>query len=138
MKFVNTKDYYGKYHKVAVSDEVYRAFQEAHNAESALQDRESYRRKRVVYSETDFLPTSCMERNMEERLIDAEADKRLYDAIFHQLTPVQRRRILMILEDDLSITDISELEHRHYSSIQESIMAALKKLRAYMSTDMEF
>lgn len=135
MKFVPTKDYNGKYHMVAVSDEVYDALRVLHNEVQALWHREHYARKRVIYSDIEYFRFHLTEDPLEREYLQSEDDAKLYDAIFHCLTPTQRRRILMLLDGDMSMRDISIHEHCAYNSVKESVMSALKKIQNYTADD---
>ena len=68
---------------------------------------------------------------LTEEIIRQEENRRLYQAIA-QLTPTQRRRIYMLM-DDMKYCDIASKEGKCVSAIHESIDKALKKLRRLLS-----
>ena len=118
----------GTYVKVPVSDEVYNAFREQTNQELELWHREHYRRKRVTYSEVDYFRFRYTGSIPEDRLVVAEDNKLFYEALHEFLTRTQLRRVLMIIDEGLSIHEVAEREGKTYASIRESLLTALKRL----------
>ena len=55
----------------------------------------------------------------------------LYDAI-RKLPEVQRRRLILYYFQGLTYAQIAEMEGCKYQTVQESIYAALKKLKKYL------
>ena len=128
MKTVSIQDYWGRWQKVEVSDEIWNVYRESHNEVQACSHRETYRRKRVVYAGAASGRFCCASPTLEDRLMDRESDLLFYDAVCRVLTPMQRRRVLALLEQGLSLRELSDREHRSYNSVRESVLAALKKL----------
>ena len=128
MNYITTKMADGKYVKVSVSDEVYNAFREQTNQELELWHREHYRRKRVTYSDDEYFRFRYTGSVPEDRLVVAEDNALFYEAISQLLTKTQLRRVLMILDEGLSIHEVAEREGKTYASIRESLLTALKRL----------
>lgn len=67
---------------------------------------------------------------LEDALIWDEQVVELYAAI-SQLTPIQQRRIRMLM-DDMSIREIARQEGCHMNAALKSVNGALKKLRGLL------
>jgi len=102
-----------------------------------MQREENARHKRTVYhgcSVTledieEMIHTGGIDALIDD-IIQNEEVRRLYAAI-EKLTPIQRKRIMMLL-DDMSYTDIARSEGRDLSVISRSIGKALINLRKLM------
>lgn len=129
MKIIGIKDYYGEYHKVPVTDEFYIEWIKLQNESQRVRHLETYHRSFQSLEYADTL-RAREPRALEDDYIKNKEILALYEAI-PKLTAVQRRRILQLL-DGMSVADIARQEHRHYSSTRESIIGALRKLRALM------
>ena len=131
MKTIRIKDYYGVYQEVPVSDEIYEEYRNFHREEDRLH-------KRAVYHGC-FVPLDSIEESISTGGIDAliedlilkEEVNRLYKAIA-KLTPIQRRRLLMIMED-MTYEEVAHKEGRDVAAIHHSITKALKHLRKLMT-----
>ena len=69
-------------------------------------------------------------KQIYDEIIRQDESKRLYEAI-SQLTPIQRRRIMMLLED-MDCMQIAKTEGRHPSVIYRSIEKSFLRLRALL------
>lgn len=99
MKTVKIRDYYGKEQTVPVSDEVYEGLCDLRREEDRLRKRIAYHRARVTPEDVEAqLFHHVAENPVEDELIQRDEIQRLYQAI-EQLPPVQRCRVLMLLED---------------------------------------
>lgn len=99
MKTVKIRDYYGKEQTVPVSDEVYEGLCDLRREEDRLRKRIAYHRAKVTPEDVEAqLFHHVAENPVEDELIQRDEIQRLYQAI-EQLPPVQRRRVLMLLED---------------------------------------
>ena len=76
----------------------------------------------MIYPETD--PANL--------LISKESYERLYEAI-HNLSEVQRRRLLLHFTDDLTHTRIAKLEGINRATVSRSIARALAQLKKELS-----
>ena len=131
MKTIRIKDYYGVYQEVPVSDEIYEEYRNFHREEDRLH-------KRAVYHGC-FVPLDSIEESISTGGIDALIDdlilkeevNRLYKAIA-KLTPIQRRRLLMIMED-MTYEEVAKKEGRSCAAIHFSVSKALKHLRKLMT-----
>ena len=132
MKTIRTENYDGTILYVPVSDEVYEALRELRNDVQALEHREAYQRKRVFYGEETYFRYRRSVPSPEAGYLTRETDRALYEAIDRCLTPVQRRRVLLVLDGGLSVQEVARREARTYRSIQQSLFAALHKLRGVM------
>lgn len=131
MKTVRIKDYYGNVHYVPVSDEVYEGWCDLRRAEDRLRKRESYHRHKLTIDKYEAGARVCEDDPIQEELIRQEEITRLYHAI-SKLTPIQRRRILMLLED-MNCNQIAEKEGRHPSVIYRSVEKSFRHLRKLLS-----
>ena len=99
MKTVKIRDYYGEEHTVPVSEEVYEGLCELRREEDRLRKRIAYHRAKVTPEDVEAqLFHHVAENPVEDELIQRDEIQRLYQAI-EQLPPVQRCRVLMLLED---------------------------------------
>ena len=131
MKTVKIRDYYGKEQTVPVSDEVYEGLCDLRREEDRLRKRIAYRRARVTPEDVEAqLFHHVAENPVEDELIQRDESQRLYQAI-EQLPPVQRRRVLMLLED-MNCLQIAQSEGRHPSVIYRSVERSLLRLRLLM------
>ena len=130
MKTVMIKDYYGKYHTVPVSDELYEEWRILQNESQRVYRAEVRHRSAVPLDEIDAYLQHPFSSEIEDALIQEERDRELIDAIA-KLTPTQRRRVQMML-DDKSLWDLKEYEHCAYNTLKESVLSALKKIRKTM------
>ena len=131
MKTIKIKDYYGIYQEVPVSDELYEEFRGFHREVDRQNKRKCYHKCFVPLEDAENEPCAAEADPVMDDLIRREEIDRLYAAIA-QLTPTQRRRILMIM-DDMKYCDIAAREGKCVSAIHESVDKALKKLRRLMS-----
>jgi DNA-directed RNA polymerase specialized sigma subunit len=94
---------------------------------------------------TPFDELSEMERSSEPSpeaaLIDVpeEAERQrnraaLAEKAFGKLTDVQRRRYLMYHVEGKTIREIAEIEGAHFTSVQESLAAAEKRIKKFLGT----
>ena len=129
MKTIKIKDYYGQWHRIPVDDTLYEEW-------CAMQQETNTLHKRIVYHEFPCDPKD-IERIQHERQTDAcaycvakDENLRLYAAIKH-LTPVQRRRVEMLM-NNMSYTDIAKEEGCSVSVARRSTLRALLVLRELM------
>ena len=127
MKTVKIKDYFGKIHYVPVNDEVYEALRDIRREEDRLRKRTAYHRSRFSLDEYEKGMRTGESDPIQEELIRKEECIRLYEAI-SQLTPLQRRRIQMLMED-MNYTQIARVEGRNPSVIYRSIQGSFLHLR---------
>ena len=127
MKTVKIKDYFGKIHYVPVNDEVYEALRDIRREEDRLRKRTAYHRSRFSLDEYETGMRTGESDPIQEELIHKEECIRLYEAI-SQLTPLQRRRIQMLMED-MNYTQIARAEGRNPSVIYRSIQGSFLHLR---------
>ncbi len=131
MKTIKIKDYYGIYQEIPVDDNLYAEWK-------AMQAEENRRHKREVYHtaamdpiDMEAMPDSDQPDALFEDMVRKDEIRLLYESIA-KLTPIQRRRIQMLL-DDMTYSDIARIEKRDVSVIYRSIEKSLKNLRRMMS-----
>ena len=131
MKTIRIKDYYGIYQDIPVEDHVYAEWQE-------MQKEENRRHKYVTYHSFSMDPTDMEELqfatgvdDLIDNLIRQEENRRLYESIA-KLTPIQRRRIQMFM-DDMPYSDIARAEEKDVSVIHRSLAKSFQHLRKLMS-----
>lgn len=130
MNTIKIKDYYGVYQEIPVEDHIYEAWKEMQREENARHKRTVYHGCSVTLEDIEeMIHTGGIDALIDD-IIQNEEVRRLYAAI-EKLTPIQRKRIMMLL-DDMSYTDIARSEGRDLSVISRSIGKALINLRKLM------
>jgi len=130
MNTIKIKDYYGIYQEIPVDDHIYEAWKEMQREENARHKRTVYHGCSVTLEDIEeMIHTGGIDALIDD-IIQNEEVRRLYAAI-EKLTPIQRKRIMMLL-DDMSYTDIARSEGRDLSVISRSIGKALINLRKLM------
>lgn len=130
MKIIKIKDYDGVYQSVPVSDELYEEWKAMANETQRIYRKEVYHR--AGHSFHDIEETySSDDDPVSNQVIWDEQVRRIYDAI-SQLTPIQQRRIRMML-DGMSCAEISRAENKKYAPVYRSVQKALLHLRDLMA-----
>ena len=127
MKTIKIKDYYGIYQEIPVSDELYEEWRALQNETQRIHRKEVYHRDWTPMDDLEEMPQHFTLNELEDALIWDEQVVELYAAI-SQLTPIQQRRIRMLM-DDMSIREIARREGCHMNAALKSVNGALKKLR---------
>ena len=134
MKTIKIKDYYGKYQTIPVEDHIYAEWQAMQQEENRLHKREVYHCFSADLEENDELLYGSGYCTGIDDLIDdlirEEENRRLYEAI-GKLTPIQRRRILMYMEN-MSYTDIARAEERDLKVVIRSLKKSFEHLHRLM------
>lgn len=131
MKTIKIKDYYGIYQEIPVSDELYEEFRNFHREEDRQNKYKNYHGCYVPFDDVENDWTSSEFDPLTEEIIRQEEIRRLYRAIA-ELTPLQRKRIYMLM-DDMNYTEIAHEEGISIASVRQSLELALKKLRRLIS-----
>lgn len=131
MKTIKIKDYYGIYQEIPVSDELYEEFRNFHREEDRQNKYKNYHGCYVPFDDVENDWTSSEFDPLTEEIIRQEEIRRLYRAIA-ELTPLQRKRIYMLM-DDMNYTEIAHEEGISIASVRQSVELALKKLRRLLS-----
>ena len=131
MKTIKIKDYYGIYQEIPVSDELYEEFRDFHREEDRQNKYKNYHGCYVPFDDVENDWTSSEFDPLTEEIIRQEEIRRLYRAIA-ELTPLQRKRIYMLM-DDMNYTEIAHEEGISIPSVRQSVELALKKLRRLLS-----
>ena len=131
MKTIKIKDYYGIYQEIPVSDELYEEFRNFHREEDRQNKYKNYHGCYVPFDDVENDWTSSEFDPLTEEIIRQEEIRRLYLAIA-ELTPLQRKRIYMLM-DDMNYTEIAHEEGISIPSVRQSVELALKKLRRLLS-----
>ena len=131
MKTIKIKDYYGIYQEIPVSDELYEEFRNFHREEDRQNKYKNYHGCYVPFDDVENDWTSSEFDPLTEESIRQEEIRRLYRAIA-ELTPLQRKRIYMLM-DDMNYTEIAHEEGISIASVRQSVELALKKLRRLIS-----
>ena len=118
----------GEVTEVEVSEEIGTVIMESRRAEHAGNERHRYHMafslNDMDYEGKDYFSAAD---NPEKAFMEKEfAEKR--EAMFSQLTPVQRRRF-ELFEDGMTVAEIARLENAAFNSVKESIESAQKKLK---------
>lgn len=130
MKIIKITDYYGNIQEVPVDDTLYEEWQEMNRAEDRLRKREEYHRGDMPYSLVEALLFD--EEDMVDHIVERNWTlQRLYEGI-DQLSPDQRRRILLYLENK-SIAEIARSENRAFSAVHKSMTKAFNHLRRLLT-----
>ena len=131
MKTIKIKDYYGIYQEIPVSDELYEEFRNFHREEDRQNKYKNYHGCYVPFDDVENDWTGSEFDPLTEEIIRQEEIRRLYRAIA-ELTPLQRKRVYMLM-DDMNYTEIAHEEGISIPSVRQSIELALKKLRRLLS-----
>ena len=131
MKTIKIKDYYGIYQEIPVSDELYEEFRNFHREEDRQNKYKNYHGCYVPFDDVENDWTSSEFDPLTEEIIRQEEIRRLYRAIA-ELTPLQRKRIYMLM-DDMNYTEIAHEEGISIPSVRQSVELALKKLRRLLT-----
>lgn len=131
MKTIKIKDYYGIYQEIPVSDELYEEFRNFHREEDRQNKYKNYHGCYVPFDDVENDWTSSEFDPLTEEIIRQEEIRRLYRAIA-ELTPLQRKRIYMLM-DDMNYTEIAHEEGISIASVRQSVELAFKKLRRLLS-----
>ena len=111
-----------------IDEELAMYLKDADRLEHNLDVKENYHTEfsidACVYKDDLELADECT----PESLLELKEDNaQLYEAL-KELTPVQRKR-LMMLADGMSIAEIAREEGAEFNSVKESISAARKKIK---------
>ena len=131
MKTIKIKDYYGVYQEIPVSDDLYEEFRNFHREEDRQNKYKNYHGCYVPFDDVENDWTSSEFDPLTEEIIRQEEIRRLYRAIA-ELTPLQRKRIYMLM-DDMNYTEIAHEEGISIASVRQSVELALKKLRRLLT-----
>jgi RNA polymerase sigma factor (sigma-70 family) len=131
VKTIKIKDYYGIYQEIPVSDELYEEFRNFHREEDRQNKYKNYHGCYVPFDDVENDWTSSEFDPLTEEIIRQEEIRRLYRAIA-ELTPLQRKRIYMLM-DDMNYTEIAHEEGISIPSVRQSVELALKKLRRLLT-----
>lgn len=126
MKTIRIKDYYGIYQEIPVSDELHEEWRALQNETQRVHRKEVYHRDWTPIEDLFEMPKSYEQNPMEDTLLWDEQVAALYAAIA-QLTPIQQRRIHMLMEN-MTIREIARQEGCHMNAALKSVNGALKKL----------
>jgi len=130
VKIIKIKDYDGIYQSVPVSDELYEEWKAMANETQRIYRKEVYHRAGHSFHDIEESYSSD-DDPVSSQVIWDEQVRRIYDAI-SQLTPIQQRRIRMIL-DGMSCAEISRAENKKYAPVYRSVQKALLHLRDLMA-----
>ncbi len=130
MKIIKIKDYDGIYQSVPVSDELYEEWKAMANETQRIYRKEVYHRAGHSFHDIEESYSSD-DDPVSSQVIWDEQVRRIYDAI-SQLTPIQQRRIRMML-DGMSCAEISRAENKKYAPVYRSVQKALLHLRDLMA-----
>ena len=131
MKTIKIKDYYGIYQEIPVSDELYEEFRNFHREEDRQNKYKNYHGCYVPFDDVENDWTGSEFDPLTEEIIRQEEIRRLYRAIA-ELTPLQRKRVYMLM-DDMNYTEIAHEEGISIASVRQSVELAFKKLRRLLS-----
>lgn len=124
--FAFASRYYGIYQEIPVSDELYEEWRALQNETQRVHRKEVYHRDWTPIEDLFEMPKSYEQNPMEDTLLWDEQVAALYAAIA-QLTPIQQRRIHMLMEN-MTIREIARQEGCHMNAALKSVNGALKKL----------
>ena len=127
MKIIWIKDGSGRYQSVPVDDDFHAEWVRLNTESQRAFRREAYHRSFTPLEEADLYGLSGRAPEPDDILIRRELESRVREAIL-QLTPTQRRRVLMYM-DGLSYSEIARREGVRFSPCYKSLHLAFKKLR---------
>lgn len=131
MKTIKIKDYYGKYIEVNVTDTFAEEWRLLENESQRIYRKETYHRSGVPLDALDdYLSVDNVRAALEA--MEAEDERKALYAAIDRLTPTQRRRVLMFM-NNMTYRDIAKQDHAHISSVADSLHLAFKHLRRILS-----
>lgn len=83
------------------------------------------------YEDSSWLATESFENELLDKLEDDSLGKAIHDYMKENLTEVQRRRFLMLL-NGLSTVQIAEIEGCNQNAVWKSIKLARRKLKKFL------
>ena len=130
MKTIRIKDYYGKYHDVPVSDEMYEEWRKLQNETQRVHRAEMRHRSHIPMEHINAYVSVSYDSPIESRLIREESENEVYH-ILERLTPTQRERMKRLVEDK-TLWELSKESSCSYNALKDSIHYAVKKIRKLM------
>lgn len=135
MPTINVRKYYPFLTEdcfVEVSDEVFDAFLQAHRQEDNYRHRVWYHKAYYSLDYGEIVENSILQRepSPEEILMKKISTEQLYEA-FHQLSPIQARRVYAFFILGMKNVEIARAEGVSNSVVSHSIKKALENLRNY-------
>ena len=127
MSKVEIKDSNGKMVSVEVSEEVYAVLQE----ENKEQEHQRYERRKHIDDRelNDYIVRQKrVAENLEDYCINREQLKEI-QRIVRTCTKTQQRRFYLNRICGYSYTEIAQMEKCHMTSVKESIVVVLKKIK---------
>ena len=127
MRKVEIKDSNGKKTFVEVSEEVYAVLQE----ENKEQEHQRYERRKHIDDRAlnDYIVhQKRVTENLEDYCINREQLKEIQE-IVSTCTKTQQRRFYLNRICGYSYTEIAQMEKCHMTSVKESIVVVLKKIK---------
>ena len=129
MKKVEVKDSNGKIVSVEVSEEVYAVLQEE-NKEQERQRNEKRRHFDTRELSDYIIHQKRVAENLEDYCVNREQLKEI-QKIVSTCTKTQQRRFYLNRICGYSYTEIAQMEKCHMTSVKESIVVVLKKLKKF-------
>ena len=131
VKTIKIKDYYGKYQTIPVDDHLYEEWQAMQREENRLHKYEVYHCFSMDPDQMDEEAHTSGVDDLIDELIRKEETRRLYESI-DTLTPIQRRRVLMFM-DNMSYSDIARAEKRDLKVVIRSLTKSFDHLRRLLN-----
>lgn len=129
---VSFKDVSGNMHKVEVTEEVYRAFNEFELKDlSQLNEYDNHIEHSVIYENNLEKRSKYKAASIEDDFIKKSTFEELKSAI-EMLPEVQRRRIKKYYFEDMSETEIAIEENVSQKNISKTLKTARKNLKEFL------
>lgn len=135
MKKINLRDlyfYFNKDYEIEVSDEIYEVFELSRKMEARYYAKRRYHNAFYSLDREDGIENDALKKvkSPEELFFIKEREISISNAI-NTLTQKQAERIIMFFYDDMSVTEIARAQNVSPSSVTQSIMSGLKKMKKF-------
>ncbi len=135
MKKINLRDLYfyiNNDYEIEVSDEVYEVFDMYRKMEARYHSKRRYHNAFYSLDREDGIENDALKKvkSPEELFLIKDQQLTILKAI-RTLPKKQAERIMLFFYEDMSVAEIARAQNVSPSSVTQSIMAGLKKLKKY-------
>lgn len=130
--FLSFRDGQGVFRKIEIDTEVFNAFDRFELDDlSILNEWDRHYEHSELTESSLHTRAATLPESVEETVMRNLQHEALYEAI-RKLPEVQRHRLVLYYFEGLTYSQIAEMEGCKYQTVQESIYAALKKLKKFL------
>lgn len=130
--FLSFRDGQGVFREIEIDTAVFNAFDRFELDDlSILNEWDRHYEHSELTESSLYTRAAALPESVEETVMRNLQHEALYEAI-RQLPETQRRRLVLYYFKGLTYTQIAEMERCKYQTVQESIYAAIKKLKIFL------